>query len=133
VISGFRRDVNEICDLLGYYAPSSSNPLSTFREKVGVPSSRVKKMGPISCPETSVKDYHSTVHNIPEDRRSQGRARFRITVSSTGATTCIIRFNITFPLSTLILWFLMKISDHYPKRLKLICRRICNVEALLFQ
>jgi hypothetical protein len=28
------------------------------------------KMGPIHCPKTSVKDYHSTLHNIPEERRS---------------------------------------------------------------
>jgi hypothetical protein len=27
-------------------------------------------MGPIRCPETSVKDYHSTLRNIQEDRRS---------------------------------------------------------------
>jgi hypothetical protein len=27
-------------------------------------------MGPIRCPETSVKDYHSTLRNIPEERRS---------------------------------------------------------------
>jgi hypothetical protein len=29
------------------------------------------KMGPISCPETSVKDYHSTLRTISEERRSQ--------------------------------------------------------------
>jgi hypothetical protein len=28
------------------------------------------KMGPISCPETSVKVYHSTLRNIPKERRS---------------------------------------------------------------
>jgi hypothetical protein len=28
-------------------------------------------MGPIRCLETSVKDYHSTLRNIPEERRSQ--------------------------------------------------------------
>jgi hypothetical protein len=28
------------------------------------------KMGPIGCPETSVQNYHSTLHNIPEERRS---------------------------------------------------------------
>jgi hypothetical protein len=28
------------------------------------------KMGPIYCPETSVKDYHSTLRNTPEERRS---------------------------------------------------------------
>jgi hypothetical protein len=27
-------------------------------------------MGPTPCPETSVKDYHSTLCNIPEERRS---------------------------------------------------------------
>jgi hypothetical protein len=27
-------------------------------------------MGPIRCPETSVKDYHSTLRNAPEERRS---------------------------------------------------------------
>jgi hypothetical protein len=28
-------------------------------------------MGPIRCPETSVNNYHSTLRNIPEERRSQ--------------------------------------------------------------
>jgi hypothetical protein len=28
-------------------------------------------MGPIRCPQTSVKDYHSTLRNTPEERRSQ--------------------------------------------------------------
>ena len=27
-------------------------------------------MGPIGCPETSVRDYHSTLRNIPEQRGS---------------------------------------------------------------
>jgi hypothetical protein len=27
-------------------------------------------MEPIRCPETSVKDYHSTLRNIPEERRA---------------------------------------------------------------
>jgi hypothetical protein len=39
VISGFRRDVDEICALLGYYTASSGNPLPTFRDNVSVPSS----------------------------------------------------------------------------------------------
>jgi hypothetical protein len=80
VFSRFRRDVDENCALLGYYAPSSGNPLPTFRDNVSVPSSRIKKskkqrgplkMGPIRCPETSVKDYHSMVRNSREKRRSQ--------------------------------------------------------------
>jgi hypothetical protein len=43
VISGFRRDVDEIFAILGYYAALSGNSLPTFRENVSVPSSRVKK------------------------------------------------------------------------------------------
>ena len=27
-------------------------------------------MGPIGCPETSVTNYHHTLRNIPEERRS---------------------------------------------------------------
>jgi hypothetical protein len=79
VISGCRRDVDEICALLGYYSASSGNPLPTFRDNVSVQSSRAKKssswnswplkMGPIRCPEASVKDYHSTRRNLPEEHR----------------------------------------------------------------
>jgi hypothetical protein len=43
---GFRRDVDEICALLGYYTASSGNPV------------------------VKVQDYHSTLRNIPEERRS---------------------------------------------------------------
>jgi hypothetical protein len=58
MISDFRRDVDEIFALLGYYAVSSGNPLPTFRDNVPVPSSRVKKTKKKLC-------------NIPEERRSQ--------------------------------------------------------------
>jgi hypothetical protein len=34
------------------------------------------KMGPIRCPETSVQDYHSTLRNIPEERRSRFSSYF---------------------------------------------------------
>jgi hypothetical protein len=43
VILGFRRDVDEVCALVGYYTALSGNPLPTFRDNVSVPSSRVKK------------------------------------------------------------------------------------------
>jgi hypothetical protein len=43
LISGFRRDVDDICTLLGYYAASCGNCLSTFRDNVSVPSSRIKR------------------------------------------------------------------------------------------
>jgi hypothetical protein len=41
VISGFRRDVHDICTLLGCYAASSVSSVPTFRDKVLVPSSRI--------------------------------------------------------------------------------------------
>ena len=68
VISGFRRDF-EICALLEYYTESCGNSLPTFRDNVSVPSLPLN-MGPISCSETSVKDYNSTLRNTPEERRS---------------------------------------------------------------
>jgi hypothetical protein len=43
VTSGFHRDADEICALLGHNAESSGNPLPTFRDNVSVPSSRAKK------------------------------------------------------------------------------------------
>jgi len=53
VISGFRREVEEICALLGYYTAHSSYSLSTFRDNLPVPFSRISwtlLMGPIGCP-----------------------------------------------------------------------------------
>jgi hypothetical protein len=72
-ISGFRRDVNDIYVLLGYYTASSGNCYPSFRDNVSVPSSRVKspvKMEPICYPETSLNNYHTTPSNIPEERSS---------------------------------------------------------------
>ena len=42
LISGFRRDVDVICSLLGNYTASCGNYLPTFRDNVSVPSSWVK-------------------------------------------------------------------------------------------
>jgi hypothetical protein len=42
LISGFRRDVDKICALLGHYAASCGNCVPTFRDNVSVPSSKVK-------------------------------------------------------------------------------------------
>jgi hypothetical protein len=61
VISGFLHDADEICALLAYNAASSGNPVPTFRDNI-----------PIRCPETSVKNYHSTLRYIPEGRRCHG-------------------------------------------------------------
>jgi hypothetical protein len=41
VVSGFRRDVGEICTPLGYYATMNYNSVPTFRDKLPAPYSRV--------------------------------------------------------------------------------------------
>jgi len=68
VISDFPRVVDESCALLGHCAAYSDNSLPTFRDNVSFPSLRVK-MGPIGCPETSVRNGHHTLRNVPEERR----------------------------------------------------------------
>jgi hypothetical protein len=76
-ISGYRRDADEICALLGYYTVSSGNPLPTFRDNLSVSYPRVKKStkthenGADRLSETSVQKYHSKLRNIPEERTSQ--------------------------------------------------------------
>jgi hypothetical protein len=42
MISGFRCDVDEFLSLLGYYAASSGNPVTTFRDNLSAPYLRVK-------------------------------------------------------------------------------------------
>jgi hypothetical protein len=59
-----------ICTLLGYYAAKSGNSLRAFQDKLLVPSCWPLKMGPIGCPKLSVKNYHSLLHNTPEECRS---------------------------------------------------------------
>ena len=56
--------------IVGYNATSRCNSLPTFRNKLSVPSSRIIKMGLIRCPETSVRNYHSSLCNNPQERSS---------------------------------------------------------------
>jgi len=57
VISGFRRQVDENCALLGYYEASGGNFLPMFRDNLSAPSS-------------GVKNYHYSLRNNPEQRNS---------------------------------------------------------------
>ena len=72
------RRLNENCTLLGYYTASSGNYLPTFWDNILVPSSGFKnpkipfvplwdswtqRMGAIGCSETSVRNYHHSLHN----------------------------------------------------------------------
>jgi hypothetical protein len=82
VISGFRRDIDEICTLLGYYAASNGNPLPTFWDNVS---------GPIRCPETSVQYYNSTLRNALEERRSQFSTYLTIFVANAIIITLVSR------------------------------------------
>ena len=73
VVSGFRREGDQNCALLDYYAASIGNSLPTFRDNLSVPSSRFKeplKIGPKCCPETSLRIYHYKLRNITEEESS---------------------------------------------------------------
>jgi len=56
--TGFRREVDENCALLGYYAASSGNSLPTFWENLSVQYSRVKNLedGPDSVSRNVCKE-----------------------------------------------------------------------------
>jgi len=63
--------LDENCVLLGYYIGSRGNFLTTFWDNLLVPSSRIKKIGPIGCPEMSVRKYCFSLRNNPKERSSQ--------------------------------------------------------------
>ena len=54
--------------VLGYYAASSGNFLPTFRDNLSVPFSGLNN--PNVSPETSVRNYHYSLHGDPEERSS---------------------------------------------------------------
>jgi hypothetical protein len=78
MISSLCRELDETWTILGYYAACNGNSLPEFRDNLSGSSSRLNKMdfwplkiGLIGCPETSVRNYHYTLRNIPEEIRSQ--------------------------------------------------------------
>jgi len=95
VISGFRREVDENCSLLGYYAANSGHFLRTLYDNLYVSSVRGKtkkhlKMGPTDCPETSVKVNHYSLRHNPEERSYLVVSRFswNVNLISACATAC---------------------------------------------
>ena len=83
MISDFRRERDKSCALLENHAACIGNPLPTFQNNLSFPSSKIQKlyiswpkfsrpmkMGPIGCPETSLRTCHNRLSNIPEERRS---------------------------------------------------------------
>jgi hypothetical protein len=72
--SGFNRKVNEIWDLLGYYAAYSDKTLQSFgltyrSHPQGSRNPRRNIILPMGCPETSVTNYHYILRNSPEEHR----------------------------------------------------------------
>ena len=59
--------INNNCALLGCYATSTFNSLRTFRNNLSFQSSGIKKIRPIGCPETSVRNYQYSLRNNPEE------------------------------------------------------------------
>jgi hypothetical protein len=70
MISGFCYEVREICALLGYYTTYGGVSLLIFRDNLSVLSSGVEHIGPVVCPETSIRTYHHTLHDVPKECRS---------------------------------------------------------------
>ena len=74
MILSFRCKVDENCALLGYYAASSDNILSTFWDNLSFPSSGVKNPkqdGTDRFPKMSVRNDHYSMCNNPEEHSSQ--------------------------------------------------------------
>jgi hypothetical protein len=73
--SGFHHKVEGNCTLLDYYKACTANRLLRFQDNISVPSLGDKnsqvKMGPISCSETLVRNYHCLLHGDTEGRSSQ--------------------------------------------------------------
>jgi hypothetical protein len=61
MISGFCRERDKICVLLGYYAAHGGNSLPTFRDNLSVPF--------LKGQEFSVRNYQHALRNIPEERK----------------------------------------------------------------
>jgi len=60
--------------ILKCYAVYSGNFVPTFRDNLSDPfqefnNTRRKKIEPIGCPETSVRNYHSMLRKVPHEGR----------------------------------------------------------------
>jgi hypothetical protein len=69
VIPGFRRDLDELCALLWCYAVFSGSSVPTFRDKLSVLSSKVKKSRPLKMGQiVSKRRYRTTIQRcvIPQ-------------------------------------------------------------------
>jgi len=65
-----QKEYFEFCALPGYYAASSHDFLPTFRDNLSAPFSRVKNPGTDRPSQNPVRNYHYSLRNKPEGRRS---------------------------------------------------------------
>jgi len=77
-----------------FWVITQRNFLPRSRDNLSVPSSWSLKMGPTGCPETSVRNYHYSLRNKPEERcshLSHGEvcAHAQISVTSTACLHAI--------------------------------------------
>jgi hypothetical protein len=89
VISGFHREVNENCALLGYYAASSGNFFNDVSGHESFLDSWLLNMGPIGCPEKSARNYYHSLRNSPEERSSQACTCLDFLPSLASGTACL--------------------------------------------
>jgi hypothetical protein len=87
VISGFSREVDEMCALLGYYAASSGNYLRTFLGFLPLED------GTDRLYQIVVWNYHYTLRNIPEKTQISSRYVFMTTLSKTNFYNVPLRSN----------------------------------------
>jgi hypothetical protein len=98
VFSGLRREVDENCVLLGYYAAGGGNSVPTIGDNQSVPSSGAKKQKKknrllkIGCPETSVRNCHYLLRNNPEQCRFQFDSRLSDIYPNTWKNTLCAKF-----------------------------------------
>ena len=120
VISGLHCGINKIFALLGCYVAKSGCNLSTFRDNIAVPPSRIdpsswyqtnyrpnlngwpSKLEPIGCPGVSVNNYKTMLHNVQEEPWSLGkllitdaRSYVRIKVLNSSLWDCHVSYNFT--------------------------------------
>jgi len=92
MISVFRREADQNCALLGYYASSGGKFLPTFRDNLSVPFfySWTLKMGPIGCPEKSVRHHHYSLRNNPKKCGSQLQHQFQTATVHVIQSLCLV-------------------------------------------
>jgi len=80
VIAGFRREVDDSCFRLAYYAASNGYSLPTFRATYHSYLQGAFEDGMIGCPETWVRNCHYSLRNNPEERISHNAEDCKISI-----------------------------------------------------